>query len=170
MVIVLRSSRFHYHDLRFFIDPEGIKTFQGDVLLPMKVVLGPSQQAPLGSEAAAVYPMPVSPVPGQQDSGRTPSPVCTEFRSFCTALYHPGCIYQESFSRELGGGGGSARLAPALVWAGAWLRPTHPTIDHRAVVGGVKTGTGVRSWSTCGFRRSGGCGGQGVAPLNVRAP
>ena len=29
-----------------------------------------------------------------------------------------------------------ARLALALVWAGAWLRPTHPTVDHRAFWGG----------------------------------
>ena len=34
-----------------------------------------------------------------------------------------------------GGGGGSAGLAPALVWAGAWLRPTHPTVDHHVLRG-----------------------------------
>ena len=52
-----------------------------------------------------------------------------------------------------GGGGGSVGLSPARVWAGAWLGPIHPTIDHRSVVG-AKTGTGVHSWfSTVVFDR-----------------
>ena len=57
-----------------------------------------------------------------------------------------------------GGGGGSAGLSPALVWAGAWLGPIHPDIDHHSVVG-VKTGTGVHLWDTRGFRQLDGRGG-----------
>ena len=40
-----------------------------------------------------------------------------------------------------GGGGGSARLALTLVWAGAWLKPTHPTVDHLASWGAGGTQT-----------------------------
>ena len=40
-----------------------------------------------------------------------------------------------------GGGGLPAGLAPAMVWAAAWLGPTLPTVDHLASWGGWELGT-----------------------------
>ena len=44
-----------------------------------------------------------------------------------------------------------------MVWAGAWLGPTLPTVYHQLVVG-VKTGTGFPVGKTHGFRQLGGQG------------
>ena len=60
-----------------------------------------------------------------------------------------------------------AGLAPAVVWARAWLGPTHPSVVHRAFAGS-KTGTGALARCTWVFG-SRAVGGEVVAPLNVRA-
>ena len=51
-----------------------------------------------------------------------------------------------------------------MVWAGAWLGSTLPTVYHRLVVGG-ENGHGC---SYCGFRQLGG-EVRGVTPINVHA-
>ena len=59
-----------------------------------------------------------------------------------------------------------------LHWYGLELSsdPRTPLLTTVLLWGGVKTDTGVCSGNTCSFPRSGGRGGQGVAPLNVCAP
>ena len=55
-------------------------------------------------------------------------------RSFRRVLVINHCL-------DNSGGGGSAGLAPAMVWAAAWLGPTLPTVDHLASWGGWELGT-----------------------------
>ena len=61
-------------------------------------------------------------------------------------------------------GGGSTGVAPALVWARAWLRSTLPTMYHRLDVGG-ENGHGFSREVFDGWVAEGTI----VAPVNVRA-
>ena len=76
-------------------------------------------------------------------SGRHCHPVCmhaheewwTTCAGYCWATearldaYAHACVWQQ-VCVGAGGGGGSAGLAPALVWAGAWLPPPPPAVVH----------------------------------------